>query len=93
MTHQLNLLSHDRGRKYRPVVSACENEKGVLDVDSVKGCSHGLARYGEDGCYGECYAKKTLHQRKFPKREQKIIVAFKGDLKKIKSRFATIGRL
>lgn len=39
------------------------------------------------------HAKKTLHQRKFPKREQKIIVAYKGNLKNIKERFANIGRL
>ena len=39
------------------------------------------------------HAKKTLHQRKFPKREQKIIVAYKGDIAKIKDLFAPIGRL
>jgi len=39
------------------------------------------------------HAKKTLHTRKFPKREQKIIVAYKGKLDEIKDRFAPIGRL
>jgi len=38
-------------------------------------------------------AKKTLHLRKFPKREQKIIVAYKGDIKAIKDEFPSIGRL
>ena len=38
-------------------------------------------------------AKKTLHVRKFPKREQKIIVAYKGDISEIKEHFAPIGRL
>jgi hypothetical protein len=38
-------------------------------------------------------AKKTLHVRKFPKREQKIIVAYKGDIDAIKNEFASIGRL
>lgn len=38
-------------------------------------------------------AKKTLNTRKFPKREQKIIVAFKGDMDKIKDLFAPVGRL
>jgi len=38
-------------------------------------------------------AKKTLNTRKFPKREQKIIVAFKGDISKIKDTFAPVGRL
>lgn len=38
-------------------------------------------------------AKKTLNMRKFPKREQKIIVAFKGDVRKIPELFPPIGRL
>lgn len=38
-------------------------------------------------------AKKTLHMRKFPKQEQKIIVAYKGDVEAIKDEFASIGRL
>lgn len=38
-------------------------------------------------------AKKTLNYRKFPKREQKIIVAYKGDMDAIKDLFAPIGRL
>lgn len=49
--------------------------------------------------YVECeftrlaHAKKTLNTRKFPKREQKIIVAYKGDLSKVQEHFAPIGRL
>jgi hypothetical protein len=39
------------------------------------------------------HAKKTLDYRKFPKREQKIIVAYKGDIKAIKELFPPIGRL
>ena len=39
------------------------------------------------------HAKKTLHVRKFPKREQKIIVAYKGKIKNIKDHYAHIGRL
>ena len=38
-------------------------------------------------------AKKTLNMRKFPKREQKIIVAYKGDVSAIKDEFSPIGRL
>jgi len=38
-------------------------------------------------------AKVTLNYRKFPKREQKIIVAYKGDISKIKELYAPIGRL
>jgi hypothetical protein len=49
--------------------------------------------------YVECeftrlaHAKRTLNTRKFPKREQKIIVAYKGDMSKIQDHFAPIGRL
>lgn len=38
-------------------------------------------------------AKKTLDYRKFPKRVQKILVFFKGDIKKIKDLYPPIGRL
>jgi hypothetical protein len=38
-------------------------------------------------------AKKTLNYRKFPKREQRIIVAYKGDVQKITDEFPPIGRL
>jgi hypothetical protein len=39
------------------------------------------------------HAKVTLNYRKFPKREQKILVFYKGDTKKIKDLFPPIGRL
>tara|TARA_Y100000310_G_scaffold49910_1_gene46086 strand:- start:167 stop:1558 length:1392 start_codon:yes stop_codon:yes gene_type:complete len=39
------------------------------------------------------HAKRTLDYRKFPKREQKIIVAYKGDIKAIKELYPPIGRL
>jgi hypothetical protein len=39
------------------------------------------------------HAKTTLNTRKFPKREQKIIAAFKGNPAHIKDRFAPLGRL
>ncbi len=38
-------------------------------------------------------AKKTLHHRKFPKSEQKILVFYKGDMKKIRESYPEIGRL
>jgi hypothetical protein len=38
-------------------------------------------------------AKKTLQHRKWPKREQRIIIAFKGDSKSIAESFPQIGRL
>lgn len=39
------------------------------------------------------HAKKTLHHRKFPKREQKIYAFYKGDVSKIKDLYPNIGRL
>ncbi len=45
-------------RKYLPLLSAVENEKGVLDVDTVKGCTVGMQSRPDGGCYSECYALK-----------------------------------
>lgn len=39
------------------------------------------------------HAKRTLNYRKFPKREQKILVFYKGDMNKIKDLYQPIGRL
>jgi hypothetical protein len=39
------------------------------------------------------HAKRTLQTRKFPKREQKIIVAYKGDISEIQKEFPNTGRL
>lgn len=46
-------------RQYLPRLTVVENEKGVLDVDTVKGCTLGMRAYPGAGCYGECYANKT----------------------------------
>lgn len=53
----------DFGKKrYLPFLSAVENQKGVLDVDTVKGCTLGMKAQPDGGCYGECYANKTAKQ-------------------------------
>ena len=39
------------------------------------------------------HAKTTLNYRKFPKREQKIIVAYKGDISAIRGLYPPVGRL
>lgn len=44
---------------YLPVLTAVENAKGVLDVDTVKGCYIGMRAHPNGGCYDECYAAKT----------------------------------
>jgi hypothetical protein len=38
-------------------------------------------------------AKKTIHNRKYPKADQKILVFYKGDMSKIKELYPNIGRL
>jgi len=52
-------------REYKPYLTAAENKKGVMDVDSVKGCFYGVERYPGGGCYNECYAYKTAIARGF----------------------------
>lgn len=52
-------VERDGARQYQPLLTASENQKGVLDVDTVKGCTLGMCAYPEGGCYGECYAQKT----------------------------------
>src|SRR5947209_7446707 len=46
-------------RQYKPILTITENEKGVLDIDTVKGCTMGMRAYPDGGCYNECYAAKT----------------------------------
>ncbi len=46
-------------RHYRPILTVEKNRKGVLDVDTVKGCTYGMQSHPDGGCYGECYANKT----------------------------------
>ncbi len=46
-------------RRYLDVLTVAVNRKGVLDVDTVKGCTLGMRAYPDGGCYGECYAAKT----------------------------------
>ena len=48
-----------KARNYQPFLTAIENGKGALDIDTVKGCTLGMLKYPEGGCYGECYAYKN----------------------------------
>jgi hypothetical protein len=61
--NQLSLLDDKRevalSKRYLPVLTAVLNRKGVIDVDTVKGCTLGMRAYPGGGCYGECYAQKT----------------------------------
>src|SRR5512139_2741681 len=60
---QLSLLPAPVGRashpgRYGDALTVAVNRKGVIDVDTVKGCTFGMRAYPEGGCYGECYARK-----------------------------------
>lgn len=50
------------GKKYKPILTAVENQKGVLDVDTVKGCTAGMRAHKNGGCYETCYAN-TIAER------------------------------
>lgn len=59
---QQELFKNDSARikgQYLNVLTVVENQKGVLDVDTVKGCFLGMKAYPNGGCYGECYAYKN----------------------------------
>lgn len=43
-------------RNYSDTLTIDVNNKGVLDVDVVKGCTFGIAAHGQKGCYQGCYA-------------------------------------
>lgn len=48
--------SAKRLRPYSTLLTADVNDKGVLDVDTVKGCTMGMAARPGKGCYENCYA-------------------------------------
>jgi hypothetical protein len=50
-------------KRYAPLLTADVNRKGVLDVDTVKGCAGGVAANGDRGCYGACYAEAIARFR------------------------------
>jgi hypothetical protein len=43
---------------YSSVLTISKNQKGIIDIDTVKGCTSGMNKYPNGGCYGECYAFK-----------------------------------
>lgn len=50
-------------RPYGDTLTIDVNQKGVLDVDVVKGCTAGIAAHGEKGCYQACYASSIARFR------------------------------
>lgn len=52
-----------RLRQYGYELTAEINRKGVLDIDTVKGCTAGMAARPDGGCYNACYAAKCAKRR------------------------------
>lgn len=52
-------VERPKRRTFGRVLTVSLNGKGVIDVDTVKGCACGMSAYPHGGCYGECYAQKT----------------------------------
>lgn len=51
-----------RLKPYKEYLTVDLNQKGVLDVDTIKGCTMGI-RNNPKGCWGLCYAKKIADFR------------------------------
>ena len=51
-----------RLRQYKSELTIEINQKGVMDIDTVKGCPFGIAN-NPNGCYSACYAKKIADFR------------------------------
>ena len=45
-------------KQYKNIISLSKNERGIWDLDTIKGCKSGLEQT-DGGCYGDCYAYKT----------------------------------
>jgi len=50
-------------RKYKNEISLSNNERGIWDLDTIKGCKSGMS-LNKKGCYGDCYAFKTANRYK-----------------------------
>jgi hypothetical protein len=45
-------------KKYKSIITLSKNERGIWDLDTIKGCKTGI-ELNQKGCYGDCYAAKT----------------------------------
>lgn len=48
-------------RLYKNIISLSKNERGIWDLDTIKGCESGMLE-NDKGCYNDCYAFKTAHR-------------------------------
>lgn len=45
-------------KTYKNIISLSKNERGIWDLDTIKGCESGILE-NPKGCYNDCYAFKT----------------------------------
>lgn len=45
-------------KTYKNIISLSKNERGIWDLDTIKGCESGVLE-NPKGCYNDCYALKT----------------------------------
>ena len=48
-------------RTYKNIISLSKNERGIWDLDTIKGCNSGMLE-NPKGCYNDCYAFKTANR-------------------------------
>jgi hypothetical protein len=48
-------------KNYNQRLTVNINRKGVLDIDTVKGCACGMGAHPSGGCYGLCYANRLAN--------------------------------
>ena len=48
-------------KTYKSIISLSKNERGIWDLDTIKGCKSGLLE-NDKGCYNDCYAFKTANR-------------------------------
>ena len=48
-------------RTYKSIISLSKNERGIWDLDTIKGCKSGMLE-NPKGCYNDCYAFKTANR-------------------------------
>ncbi|MDH5572876.1 MAG: hypothetical protein OEY89_14010, partial [Gammaproteobacteria bacterium] len=89
--------TQDYSNTYKPLLTASVNGKGVLDVDTVKGCELGMKVRPGTGCYGECYANKSASRygRDFSKSVSRGLgsVNFKAVFSAVKNHYAAWYRI
>lgn len=85
-------------KTYKNIISLSKNERGIWDLDTIKGCESGL-KENNNGCYNDCYAYKTAKrygidfsksiERKFENKTHRNLIV--KQIEKIDMQFIRIG--